>query len=400
VRFSFPIGGNIFIATRPVSIDAFFMIRCTITSLFLVVTLTTAAHAAESLYLSAGGKVSVFQIDDVSGKLTPIQEAEHRGAGPMGVSADKQFLYVNGQMAAPDGGRGYVPAIATFRIGKGGKLERVGLAGSAVSSGYLSVDATGRFLAGNNYSQGRAMVWALEERVFTGGAPQVVELEKKAHSAVFSPNNLFLLVPATEPNKVFQLRFDEKTGEATPNDPPFATGPTGEGDARQPRHLIFHPTKSLAYTSNERERPGVGVWTWSSRRGELKTVQNIVTYPDGFDGVITTADLHMTPNGKFLYVSNRDITDRKARTGRDSIVGFSVNQRNGRLKMIGHFPCEHVPRSFALSESGKFAYVAGQGDDRLGVYRIDQDTGALKKVEQIETGARPSWVLCVMQGGK
>jgi 6-phosphogluconolactonase len=142
------------------------------------------------------------------------------------------------------------------------------------------------------------------------------------------------------------------------------------------------------------------VWTWNSRRGELKTVQNVVTYPEGFDGVITTADLHMTPNGKFLYVSNRDITDRKARTGRDSIVGFQVNQRNGRLDMIGHFPCEHVPRSFALSESGKFAFVAGQGDDRLGVYRIDQETGALKKVEQIETGARPSWVLCFKPSGE
>jgi 6-phosphogluconolactonase len=376
------------------------MIRCLISVLFLVVSLTSTAQAGESLYLSAGGKVSVYRIDDATGKLTPIQEVDHRGAGPMGVSQDKQFLYVNGQMAAPDGGRGFVPAIATFRIGKGGKLERVGLAASEISSGYLSVDATGRFLAGNSYGQGKAMIWALEERVFTGRAPQVVDLEKKSHSAVFAPNNRFLLVPATEPNKVFQLRFDEQTGEASPNDPPFATGPTGENDARQPRHLIFHPSKALVYTTNEREQPGVGVWTWNSRRGELKTVQNVVTYPKGFDGVITTADLHMTPNGKFLYVSNRDITDRKARTGQDSIVGFSVNQRNGRLDMIGHFPCEHVPRSFALSESGKFAYVAGQRDDRLGVYRINQKTGALKKVEQIETGARPSWVLCFSPSGK
>lgn len=359
-----------------------------------------ATCAGESLYLSAGGKVSIFQIDDASGKLTPIQEIEYRGAGPMGVSGDRRFLYVNGQMAAPDGGRGFVPAIATFKVGKSGRLERVGLAASEISSGYLSVDATGRFLAGNNYGQGKAMVWALKDHIFTGASPQVINLEKKSHSAVFAPNNRFLLVPATEPNRVFQLRFDETTGQATPNDPPFAMGPTGANEARQPRHLIFHPTRSLVYTTNEREHPGVGVWSWNSRRGELKTVQNLVTHPEVFDGIITTADLHMTPNGKFLYVSNRDITDRKARTGKDTIVGFAVNPRNGRLDMIGHFPCEHVPRSFALTESGKFAYVAGQGDDRLGVYRINQETGALKKVEQIKTGARPSWVLCVTSGGK
>lgn len=375
------------------------MIRCAASILFLVVCLASAALAGESLFLSAGGKVSVFQIDDASGKLTPVQEEEHRGAGPMGVSPDKRFLYVNGQMPAPDGGRGIVPAIATFRVKSEGKLMRVGIAGSGISSGYLSVDETGRYLAGNNYGAGQAMIWELEGRVFTGKEPQVVELEPKSHSAVFSPNNRFLLVPATQPNKVFQLRFDATTGKASPNDPPFALGPQGEGEARQPRHLIFHPTRSLVYTTNERERPGVGVWTWNSRRGVLETVQNVVTHPEGFEGVITTADLRITPDGRFLYVSNRDITDRKARTGRDSIVGFAVNERSGRLKMIGHFPCEHVPRSFALSESGKFAYVAGQGDDRLGVYRINEKTGALEKVDQIETGARPSWVHCMSPGG-
>jgi 6-phosphogluconolactonase (cycloisomerase 2 family) len=179
------------------------MIRNSVLFFLALFVFAVAIHADESLYLSAGGKVSVFQIDEASGKLTPVQAIELRGAGPSGVPQDKQFLYVNGQMAAPDGGRGFVPAIATFRIGKGGKLERVGLAGSAVSSGYVSVDATGRFLAGNNYGQGKAMIWSLEERVFKGKAPREIELEKKSHSAVFSPNNRFLLVPATEPNKVF-----------------------------------------------------------------------------------------------------------------------------------------------------------------------------------------------------
>ena len=120
-------------------------------------------------------------------------------------------------------------------------------------------------------------------------------------------------------------------------------------------------------------------------------MQNIVTQPKGFEGKITTADLHLTPDAKFLYVSNRDITQRRALTGRDSIVGFSVDPQTGRLKLLGHTPCERVPRSFTIDKLGKFLYVAGQTDARLGAYRIEP-TGALKKIAQYKVGQGPIWV--------
>ena len=220
-------------------------------------------------------------------------------------------------------------------------------------------------------------------------------LEKCAHSAVFSPDNRWLLVPATSPNKVFLNRFDPESGKLTPNDPPFAKGPQGKNEARMPRHLVFHPTRPIVYTTNERGQPGVGVWTWNAERGVLTPLQNIVTQPGGFTGRITTADLHLTPDARYLYISNRDITDRQARTGKDSIVGFSVNAQTGRLNLIDHFPCEHMPRSFALDVTGRYVYVAGQGDDRLGAYRIDAQTGRLTKVTQYETAERPTWVHCM-----
>ena len=103
-----------------------------------------------------------------------------------------------------------------------------------------------------------------------------------------------------------------------------------------------------------------------------------------------------TATSTFVSSVIRDVTDRKARTGEDSIVGFSVDPDSGRLTMIGHTDCEHVPRSFDVDETGSFVYVAGQGDDKLGVYRIDPETGSLKKVAQYDVGARPSWVTCVV----
>jgi len=155
-----------------------------------------------------------------------------------------------------------------------------------------------------------------------------------------------------------------------PNDPPSVPAPTGEGEAQQPRHLVFHPDGNIVYTTLERELPGVGVWEWDAESGNLTVIQNIVTYPEGFDGIITTADLHLTPNAKFLYVSNRDITDRKAVVWNSSIVEFKVLE-SGKLEMIGHTPCEQVQRSFAVDRPGKFLYVARQTAAKIGVYQIN-----------------------------
>ena len=134
-----------------------------------------------------------------------------------------------------------------------GSLEHLHTAPCGWGSGYLRPDATGRFLAGNSYGAGKVGIWALDDDgVYRGVPPRDFELEKRAHSAVFSPDNRFLYVPATGPNKIFQLVFNSQTGAIYPNQPSSAPGPTGEDQARQPRHLIFHPKLDFAYTTNER----------------------------------------------------------------------------------------------------------------------------------------------------
>lgn len=343
--------------------------------------------AEDLLYLAAGDEISVFTIDTTTGKLTPTQTNPLPGAGPFTFSPDQSHLYI---MAAGD--QKGAATMATFDVLDDGTLKQAHSAPVNLRAGYLKSDATNSVIAGNHYGPGQATVWKLDDGVYKGATLQELTLEPKAHSAVFSPDNQWLLVPATEPNKVFVNRFDPTTGTVTPNDPPAGIGPQKESDARQPRHLVFHPSKPVVYTTNERELPGVGVWSWDTDKGTLETVQNIVTLPENFDGSITTADLHLTPDARFLYVSNRDGTDRNSPTGKDSIVGFKVDPDSGHLTLIGHNPCERVPRSFTIHPSGKYLYVAGQGDSRLGVYAINPDTGILTKIEQHETGTRPIWV--------
>ena len=340
----------------------------------------------QRLYLAAGGQLSVYAVNKDTGLLSPLQQLPLSGAGPFTFAPNRKLMYATATVNAQKKD----PAITTLAIGKTGKLKLLSRAAVNLRPGYLMTDNNGEFLAGNHYGPGKATVWKIDP-VYRGTTISELTLEQRAHSAVFSPDNHWLLVPATGPNKVFINQFTAQIGTAKPHDPPFARGPAGENEARQPRHLIFHPNLSVVYTSNEREQPGVGAWQWDKEKGRLTPMQNIVTQPKGFTGKITTADLHLTPDAKFLYLSNRDITARHAPTGKDSIVAFSIDPQNGRLKKIGHYPCERVPRSFTIDKLGKFLYVAGQTDARLGAYRIE-NTGALKKITQYKVGKGPIWV--------
>ncbi len=345
-------------------------------------------EAEQRLYLAAGGEITVYGVNPENGELNLMQTLGLSGAGPFTFAPNRKLMYAAARFQS--GTDSNTPAIATLQIGRGGELEQVHMAEVALRPGYLMTDNNGEFLAGNHYGPGKASIWKIDP-IYRGERIEELSLEPKAHSAVFSPDNHWLLVPATGPNKVFVNHFTAQVGTSEPNQPSFVSGPTGDEDAKQPRHLIFHPNLSVAYTTNERDHPGVGVWQWDTEEGILKPVQNLVTQPDGFTGIITTADLHLTPDARFLYVSNRDTTRRGAATGTDSIVGFRVDAQTGHLELIGHFRCERVPRSFAVDVLGKFVFVAGQGDARLGAYRIEA-SGALSRIKQYEVGKGPVWV--------
>jgi 6-phosphogluconolactonase len=354
----------------------------------LVMAIANFAMAAEHVYVSSGGTVTAFRVA-ADGNLRQIQELELPGAGPQGLSPDKRYMYVTAK-------KGKEPAIATCKVLANAKLELLRVDPVNLRPGVLVTDKSGRYLTGNHYGPGKVSVWRLHEGIFEGETLQELELEKKAHCTMFSPDNKWLLVPATEPNRVFVNAVDLATGRMTPGPSPFSMGPTGEDEARQPRHLIFHPQKAVVYTSNERENPGVCVWEWRAGDGVLTPVQNIVTQPDGYTGKISTADLHLTPDARFLYVSNRHKQDA-SEANHNSIVGFRVDGSTGRLSLIGRFACERVPRSFAVAPSGRFLFVAGQVEAKLGAYRIGAASGALTRVHQVEVGKGANWVSCLTQ---
>ena len=111
--------------------------------------------------------------------------------------------------------------------------------------------------------------------------------------------------------------------------------------------------------------------------------QTLSTLPADFDGQNTCAQIHMTPNGQFLYAANR---------GHDSIACFAVEPSTGGLTSLGQQPSEPIPRTFGIDPQGRYLYAAGQGSDRLAAYRIAPD-GTLRPLATYEVGKRPMWVM-------
>ena len=101
---------------------------------------------------------------------------------------------------------------------------------------------------------------------------------------------------------------------------------------------------------------------------------------------LTTADLHMSPDNKFLYASLRDKNAKK-----DAILLYNIKD-DGTLAYSERFPCENIPRSFCINKTGDFIYVAGQKANKMGVYKINKANGHLTKITQYETGKSPIWV--------
>jgi 6-phosphogluconolactonase len=338
----------------------------------------TSVSADELLYLSSGGVLEIKKIDSKTGELTDFQKVELQGMSKFTFSRNKKFLYAQASMK---GDRKKV-SVATYEVGADGKLTFVHNAAINGGTTELKTDHTDKFLVAADYGKGRVTIWKLEEGIYKGIVVQEIILEKKAHAVRFSPDNKMLMIPATGPNKIFQLAFDDKTGKVTVKEP--ALGPK-EG-ASQPRHLVFHPTLNVAYSTQERIKPGVAAWKWTAEKGELKLMQALAN-SDDTSGRITNADLHISPDNKFLYISSRD-----GQKELDQIIAYKINSSDGSLTLVKKFACENIPRSFCLNKSGDFAYVCGQRANKMGVYKIDKITGHLKKVTQYETGKSPIWV--------
>lgn len=295
---------------------------------------------------------------------TPVDDSP----GPIALSHDGRHLYAG----LNSDGRF---AVGSFRIGDGCRLEKTGDTDMGANPCHLYVDKTGRFLLAAYYSDGMVTVDPIAADGSLGG--ERVQLQKTAENAHYIQTdaaNRFAFVPhVRDSNAIHQFLFDEQTGKLTPNAVPSAPGVPGEG----PRHFCFHPSGKFAFTDGE-QGSCVTVWDYDAETGTLSPRQTLSTLPPEGHADNTCSQIHITPNGRFVYAGNR---------GHHSLAGFRIDD-DGSLTALGQFPADPNPRPFAISPDGGWLY---SGSDRVLAYRITE-SGALEREAEYATGGI-SWVV-------
>ena len=336
------------------------------------------------------GAIHAFRLDTQTGQLNETHrttDAEHPFF--MALSPDRRFLY---SIHTDQFGGEQSDQIAAYRIesdtGKLNLLNRESARGTAAC--YLHVDATGQALFVANYSSGSVASFPIHDDGSVGKAVSFFEHRDPgvhpsrqdvthAHCIVAGPNNRFVYSADLGIDQVLCYRLETDTAQLIPAQQPFVRTPQGAG----PRHLTFHPDRQHLFVINETGNT-VTSFDWDANSGMLIEQQTISTVPDEFTGTSHTADLKFTPDGRFLYGTNR---------GHDSIAVYRVDDER-RLTLSEIVPSlGQGPQNLAVTQDGRWLLCANMPGNNVLVFGIDAESGAITPVGKPVTIPSPS---CIM----
>lgn len=336
---------------------------------------------------SKGIYMSRFNAAD--GKLSePELAAEITNPSFITTSPDHRFLYaVTEDPLSVGPPLDHVSFVSAFAIDSAtGKLRLLNtLPTGGTSTCFISTDKTGKYVLMANFGSGSVSVIRLKDDGSLGeqtsfiqnighSVNPAIQTGPHPHSILVSPDNRYVIVSDLGLDKVMIFHFDEKTGELTPPDPPFATVKPGGG----PRHFAFDPSGKFGYQLSEMSGE-VDTFAWDSARGTLTHVQTSETKPHGFTGENHSAEIAVSPDGKFLYESNRRNTGDTG-WGPDDIGIFSIDPEKGTLTLVAETPSGAImPRNFAIDPTGSYMLVAHQYSNNVIVFKIDRATGRLTR---------------------
>eukprot|EP00854_Cymbomonas_tetramitiformis_P012458 gene12458-14723_t len=297
-----------------------------------------------------GEGILVYELDISTGRLLEVSKnTQIVNPSFVKISADARHLYAVSEIEEYDGEK--MGCVSSYEVGEDGDLKflnRVPATGG--TSCFLDIDDDKTCLL-----------------VFEGSGPNKARQESShPHSAVFSHSGNFVYVPDLGTDKVHQLQLNSKTCALKRSvTTPFVQLAPGSG----PRHLTFHPFLPFAYCINELDSTiqcfRIG------KDQELSPTRTYSALPKEYAGTSTCADIHIHPNGQFLYGSNR---------GHDSIALFMIDAESGELSWVDYFLSGgKTPRNFAIDPTGTILLVANQDSDDICTFFIDRYTGHLTK---------------------
>jgi 6-phosphogluconolactonase len=347
---------------------------------------------------AADGDIGTYRMQP-GGTLQPGARVKAADAvGPMAVSPDRRYLY------AATRSKPFSVHVYTIDPGSGA-LTPLSVAPLAQSFPYISLDQTGRFLFGASYHAHLISVNAVGVDGRVANAPlQVIPVGRNAHSIRTDESNGFVYVPTLGTDQIFQFAFDAMSGRLSSNTPAVAQMQTGTG----PRHFVTSADNRFLYVLSELLGT-VTTFALDGKTGLLTEIGSASGLPPDTklvpgaprvaagaaaaalprDRDIWAADIHLTPDGRFLYISER--------TG-STLGALSVNAQSGKLTYLASTPTATQPRGFAIDPEGRFLVAAGEKSDTISVYAIDQANGALSLPRKYPCGKGANWVEIVSFG--
>ena len=335
------------------------------------------------------GDIATYTVRPDTGMLEPGPRVKaEKMVMPMAVSPDRRFLH------AAIRSKPY--SVISYAIdARTGALQQPSIAPLPESMCYVMLDRTGRYLFAASYAGNLISVSAVSSEGRVAGEPlQVIGVGRNAHSIRIDESNRFVYVPTLGTDAIFQLTFDAKVGRLASNTPALVLVTPLSG----PRHLVTAPDNRYAYVVNEMQGTVTTFGLDSATGGlsELGSASGVppdanlipgaprgVGPPRNTDNDIWASDIHLTPNGRFLYITERTTS---------TLALFAVNADTGKLTYVSSTPTERQPRGFAIDPQGKFLVASGEKSETISVYAIDAVSGALRRLQQLPTGKGANWV--------
>ncbi len=327
--------------------------------------------------------IYVFNFDSKTGKATLANSVAADDPSFLTVSPDKKFVYAVNELGNDKGGG----TVSSFSFdNSNGKLQLINKqATQGEHPCYVSIDKSGKNVFTGNYSGGNFSSFGVNDDggltaakttiKHTGSGPNKDRQESPhVHCTILSPDNRWLFVTDLGTDKIITYPFDATTGTLENKAYTETPSPAGAG----PRHIAFNKTGTHVYLIEELNG---AVIVYDHKDGKLTATQTIHSLPEEKQSPANSADIHLSPDEKFLYATHRI---------NNTIAIFSVNATNGKLKHIETVPTNgNGPRNFSIDPTGNFLLVAHQNSDNIVVFKRNKKTGKLTDTKNNIAVAKP-----------
>ncbi|RCH55303.1 lactonase family protein [Mucilaginibacter hurinus] len=343
----------------------------------------------ETVYLLVGGYtgdeprgIKLYHFDAGTGHLDYCGQSETI-ENPSYLCVDKDYRYVYAVSEREEGSEAYAFSFSA-ETGALTLINKQDVGGQAACYIALNEAATDTFIA--NYKSGSLSVLPVD---IHGGLTHVVQLiahkgssinkerqsEPHVHNVYLSPDEQYLLCADLGTDKIYSYRYNS-AGHPKLTLASEMSVAAGSG----PRHIAFSADNRYVYVVTELSGD---VLVFDYNDGRLTAVQSITMLADGFDGEVSGADIQASPDGLFLYASNRGDANE--------IVVYSIAQHTGRLTFLQRRGCMgKSPRNLVIDKTGNYALVANEESNNVFVFKINKLTGELSEVVYSVDVEKPS----------